>query len=125
MNSFLPNVFFFSVSVLQVFTNELRSVAAILEANIQLGQLLQEGLRECHDVMGEAVKEIVLSVSAQNLTEDGEVPEVAPEEVWRAEWPLYALMALSLSMVGLMALIAIRLGVPRTEVSKFFESFYA
>jgi len=121
---FIKNVSFsVSVSVLQVFSNELRAVIAVLEANMNQTQRLQDELRGCTDIVGDALRGFDLRSAAQNLTSDDRVPEVIPEDAGTWGWPQYTILVLCLSIVGQLALIADRLGVPRTEVSKFLKSF--
>lgn len=115
--------FLFSVSVIQHFTNELRMVSAIIEASMNRTQELQDDLRGCQDIMGDALRGFVLRVAAFNSTEDEEEPEVIQDVDWTGGWPLYVSMALSFSIVGLLTLIADHLGVPRTTVSEFLNSF--
>jgi len=111
------------VSVLQVFSNELRAVIAVLEANMNQTQRLQDELRGCTDIVGDALRGFDLRSAAQNLTSDDRVPEVIPEDAGTWGWPQYTILVLCLSIVGQLALIADRLGVPRTEVSKFLKKF--
>ena len=109
--------------MLQVFSNELRAVIAVLEANMNQTRRLQDELRGCTDIVGDALRGFDLRSAAQNLTSDDRVPEVIPEDAGTWGWPQYTILVLCLSIVGQLALIADRLGVPRTEVSKFSKYF--
>ena len=74
--------FLLTVFVVQVFTDQLRSVSENLETNTALMSGLREDLRDCKDVVREAVSEFLLHHASTNRTTDSSEPEVDPVEVW-------------------------------------------
>ena len=105
------------MSVVQVFTDELRSVSAVLETNSALITGLQVDLRECKDVVREALSEFILHFASKNRTTDSSEPEVDPDEDWMVGWPQMIIGWVLLSCWLQLGLIAHRLEVPRTTVS--------
>ena len=109
--------FFLTVSVVQVFTDQLRSVSELLETNAAQVSGLQGDLRDCKDVVGEALKEFILYHASTNRTTDSSELGVDPEEDWLGGWPQMIVLWVLLSCWLQLGLIAHRLEVPRTTVS--------
>jgi MarR-like DNA-binding transcriptional regulator SgrR of sgrS sRNA len=114
---FFECLFLLSVSVVQVFTDELRSVSATLETNSALMQGLQGDLQECKDVVRETLREVILLFATTNRTTGKTEPEVDPVEVGMEGWPQIIIVWVLLSCWLQLGLIAHRLEVPRTTVS--------
>ena len=107
----------FTVSVVQIFTDQIRSVSETLETNTALMSGLREDLRDCKDVVREAVSEFLLHHASTNRTTGSTEPEVDPDEDWMGGWPQMIVVWVLLSCWLQLGLIAHRLEVPRTTVS--------
>jgi hypothetical protein len=108
--------------VVQLFTDELRSVGSILKNNEVVAHALREDLRECRGVVRDALRELVLAVAAQNVSGSGSPGVISEEDGW-GRWPQYTILGLLISTLCMLALIADRLGAPRTTVSEFLKAF--
>ena len=114
--------FFISVSALQVFIDEVRASTEEMRNSVAAVASLRSGLRECESAMGIALRSFAAKTMTIGNTEK-ESDEVIREAVEVGGWPQYLMIGLLLSILMQILLMSNHLGVPRTAVSKFFQSF--
>jgi hypothetical protein len=106
----------FSVSVVQLFTDEMRVVTAALRTNIAAMGKLQGKIEDCGSSVDEALQDL-LQDGAFNLTE----ARIIPEEDWMGGWSNTIVFGLLVSILCQVMLMSYHLGVPRTAVSTFLN----